>query len=68
MSDNIYNQFNKFLKTNLSNILKSTKDMIIDTKKFSYYSRNYYHFTQSVTFMKPEINEYRIIKNKNLFL
>lgn len=34
MSDNIYNQFNKSLKTNLSNILKSTKDMIIDTKKF----------------------------------
>ena len=64
MSDNIYNQFNKSLKTNLSNILKSTKDMIIDTKKFSRYSRNYYNFTQSVTFMKPEINEYPIIKNK----
>ena len=64
MSDNIYNQFNKSLKTNLSNILKSTKDMIIDTKKFSCYSRNYYNFTQSVTFMKPEINEYPIIKNK----
>ena len=63
MSNNIYNQFNKTLKYNLSNILKSTKDMIIDTKKFKGYSKNYYNFTQSTTFMKPEINEYPIIKN-----
>ena len=77
MSNNIYNQFNKTLKYNLSNILKSTKDMIIDTKKFKGYSKNYYNFTQSTTFMKPEINEYPIIKImyeliyqnlKNLFL
>jgi len=63
MSNNIYNQFNKTLKYNLSNILKSTKDMIIDTNKFKDYSKNYYNFTQSTTFMKPEINEYPIIKN-----
>ena len=63
MSNNIYNQFNETLKYNLSNILKSTKDMIIDTKKFKGYSQNYYNFTQSTTFMKPEINEYPIIKN-----
>ncbi len=67
MSDNIYNQFNKSLKTNLSNILKSTKDMIIDSKKFSRYSRNYYNFTKSVNFMKPEINECPIIKNKKFY-
>ena len=63
MSRNIYNKFNE-LSNNCSNILKSMKDIIVHSDKFFEYSRNYNIYTQTITFMKPEINEYPIIKNK----
>ena len=63
MSRNIYNTFNE-LSNNCSNILKTMKDMIVHSDKFSEYSRNYNIYTQTITFMKPEISEYPIIKNK----
>ena len=63
MSRNIYNKFNE-LSNNCSNILKSMKDIIVHSDKFFEYSRNYNIYTQTITFMKPEINEYPIIKHK----
>ena len=63
MSRNIYNKFNE-LSNNCSDILKTMKDMIVNTDKFSEYSRNYNIYTQTITFMKPEIREYPIIKHK----
>ena len=61
-SRNIYSSLNELTK-NYSEILKSMKDMIVHSNRFSEYSRNYNNYTQTTTFMKPEISEYPIIKN-----
>lgn len=61
-SRNIYSSLNELTK-NYSEILKSMKNMIVHSNRFSEYSRNYNNYTQTTTFMKPEISEYPIIKN-----
>lgn len=64
--ENIYSRFKYQKKYQLTEILKTTKDVIVNSSKYKDYSKDYYHTTHINTFKKPEIEAYPIIKNKEL--
>ena len=64
--ENIYSRFKYHKKYQLTEILKTTKDVIVNSSKYKDYSKDYYHTTHINTFKQPEIEAYPIIKNKEL--
>jgi hypothetical protein len=52
--------------TNINGILKNTKTLIKNSKKFNRYIDKYSEKTQVVSFKLPEITTYPILKNKEL--
>lgn len=60
-----YQQFDTSLSTT-NEITKSTKCLILNSKRYCKYLRNYINITQSNTFKVPDITSYPVYKNKDL--
>ena len=63
---NIYSQFTNKIPRNLKEILYHTKKLIVNSKNYHNYSKNYLKTTQINSFKTPDNGNYPLIKNKQL--
>ena len=63
---NIYSQFTNKIPRNLKEILYHTKKLIVNSKNYHNYSKNYLKTTQINSFKTPNNGNYPLIKNKQL--
>lgn len=62
----MYSRFKYRKQNDLVEILKSTKDLVVNSRKYRSYSRDYNMTTHINSFKRPEIETYPIIKNTEL--
>ena len=65
-NNNIYSQFTKEIPKNLKEILNHTKKLVVSSKNYNNYSKNYLKSTQINSFKTPDNGNYPLIKNKQL--
>ena len=62
----MYSRFKYKKQNDLVEILKSTKDLVVNSRKYRSYSRDYNMTTHINSFKRPEIETYPIIRNTEL--
>ena len=65
-NNNIYSQFTSKIPGNLKEILNHTKKLIVNSRNYNKYSKNYLKSTQINSFKTPDNGNYPLIKNRQL--